>query len=101
MQLHFTRDELQLVAEILEQQSSSANEALKRASYSLLDRIIAHDLRFAFDELEDLQDILAGYRTSLHDQIAAAAAEAKLGLVHKDQLLEAAMDKVTEACAMV
>ncbi|HVZ16066.1 MAG TPA: hypothetical protein VG897_03035 [Terriglobales bacterium] len=101
MQIHFTHDELKLVAEILEAHLSSSDEAVKKASYSLFDRVISHDFRFAFDELEDLQDILTSYQTSLHDQIATVDQETKPGLIRKAELLEAVMGKVTEACAMV
>jgi len=100
MQLQFTRDELGLLAGILEQQASGGGK-WKAASYALLDRVIAHDLCLAFDELEDLQDILSAFESSFRQQLATATPETRPRLAQKEQLLEKVIDKVTEACAMV
>ena len=89
MQLLFTREELKMVSEILEAEAARDPQSKPKA-YALLDRIIAHDLGFAFDELEDLQDLVSAYAHAHHEQLAVPA-----------QLLEKITDKITEACAMV
>lgn len=101
MQLQFTHEELKLVAEILEVQASLGEGRLKAASSALLGRVIEHDLRLAFDELEDLQDILEAYKKAMQQQVAQATPATKPTLAQKEQLLEKVIDKVTEACAMV
>jgi len=101
MQLLFTREELKLLTEILEEQASAGENSAKPLAYDLLDHVIGHDLRFAFDELEDLQDLLNAYEHAFRQKLSAAAPEARLALMAKEKLLEKIMDKVTEACAMV
>jgi hypothetical protein len=101
MQLLFSREELRVLAQVLEELALSREGTQKRTSYELLDRVIAHDLRLASDELENLQDLLAVYQSDLRQRIAAADAITKLLLQDKAKMLESVMDKVTEACAMV
>jgi len=101
VQLQFTREELKLVAEILEQQAALRTDRLKAASYALLDRVISHDLGLAFDELEDLEEILQSYGKLLQQQLVEAAPETKVLLGERERMLERVKDKVTEACAMV
>jgi hypothetical protein len=102
MQLQFTRDELKLVAEVLEVPNSVRDDSRAVKRYNLLDHVIAHDMRFAFDELEDLLDILTDYENGLRQHLAQAtetkAAEAESESL---KLLQHLMEKVTEACAMV
>ncbi len=101
MQLLFTREELKFLTEILEQQASASVNQPKPIAYGLLDHIIAHDLRFAVDELEDLQDILNAYEHAFRARLADVPLEQKEAIAKKEELLERIMDKVTEACAMV
>jgi predicted transcriptional regulator len=101
VQLQFTREELKLLAEVLEHESAVCTDRLKKASYELLDRVIAHDLGLAFDELEDLQEILQRYERALLQLLQQATPEALLLLVEKECRLQKIKDKVTEACAMV
>ena len=101
MQLQFTHEELKLVAQVLEEQSGAGEGRLRMAASALLGRIIEHDLRLAFDELEDLQDILNAYARSLPQRIAQASPPIKQALAKNQQLLEHVMDRVTEASAMV
>lgn len=100
MQLHFTREELKLLAEILAQQASMHTN-LSATSSDLLDRVIEHDFRLAFDELENLQDILLAYERLLQDKLDSAPAGEKSALNQTMRLFEQVKDKVTEACAMV
>ena len=101
MQLQFTQEELKLLAEVLEQQVVVCTDRLKTASYELLDRVIAHDLGLAFDELQDLQEILQRYEKVFLQLFPQATPEAMLLLVEKERRLQKIKDKVTEACAMV
>jgi len=101
MQLRFNHEELKLLAEILEELASSREGNMKKASYDLLDRVIAHDLRFGSDELENLQDLLSAYKNDLRQRTSVAPETMKQALKDRAKLLESVMDKVTEACAMV
>lgn len=100
MQLQFTRDELRLVAEVLEVPSSVRDDRRAAKRYNLLDHVIAHDMRFAFDELEDLLDILSDYEHGLRQQ-SAQTTETKPAEPESLKLLQHLMEKVAEACAMV
>jgi hypothetical protein len=94
MQLQFTRDELKLLADIL-------NNSENRAAENLLDRVLTRDLRFGFDELEDLAGILRTYQNTLSAQISGTKErERKRQLQEHQRLLAHMVDKVTEACAM-
>jgi hypothetical protein len=101
MQLQFSREELKLVAQILEEQTAAREGRLKVACSELLGRVIEHDMHFASDELEDLQDILIAYEKELQLRVEQGSAVTKPVLLQKHQLLENILDKVTEACAMV
>src|SRR4051812_32872551 len=76
MQLQFTREELIVVAEILESQIALPTGGAKNVCQSLLNRVIDHDLRLASDELEDLQEILNAYGKQLQQQLDQALAAA-------------------------
>jgi hypothetical protein len=102
MQLHFTPEELKELALVLERQAAEKQGTAKAKAYALLEHVIAHDFRLAFDELEDLQDLLAEYEYAFRKRLAdAAAPEVQSGLKLEGKLLEKVIDKVTEACAMV
>lgn len=101
MQLQFTREELKLLAEILEETAATSTAALKAKSSALLTRVIEHDLRLAFDELEDLEDILLAHKKVLSQKLAQAGLANKPTLAQRAALSERIKDKVTEACAMV
>ena len=115
MQLHFSVEELKLLAEVLEEQIRRAPGT--GAASDLLDHVIEHNLGFGCDELEDLASILqeAVRRVRADLKVAAdpavQAAEGLTGAPHiesareiriKTRLLalEQLCDKVTEACAM-
>ncbi len=100
MQLIFTREEQQILAEVLEELSLKGEEPIKTKSYALLDRVIARDFGMAADELEDLQDILAAYKKTMRQRVATAQT-GDAALRQKQQIVEKIMDKVTEACMMV
>ena len=99
MQLHFSLEEVKLLAEVLEQQiqrspgSSTAN--------GLLDHVIERNLSFGCDELEDLAAILSEAVRSWKAEIAQTAdVAANSRMKSRLRALEELCDKVTEACAM-
>jgi hypothetical protein len=94
MLLQLTRDELKLLANLLNQSEHGSAERL-------LDRVLANNLRFDADELLDLNEILAARSIALRGEInRAEGAELRPALLQEQQRLQSAIDKVTEACAM-
>jgi len=113
MQLHLETDELNLLANILMEQigraSSQADASGNGQSQrldphffdSLLDKILARDMRLDSDELEQLSDLLNEQRRRLSEQIARAQnATLQAQLQQKLGLLDRAAERVTEACVM-
>ncbi len=82
MQLHFTIDQLKLLVEVLQDNGDPHAEGL-------LDMVLARDMRFGSDELEDLGDMVSSYLQSDPDHASA-----------KRAALQQILDKITEACAM-
>jgi hypothetical protein len=100
MQLQFTRDELAMVVQVL--QESRLPEPAAGLRGALLDRFIERRLQFSSEELEALGDILAQEHRQVHDQLARVKdASWKLALEVKEGLLQHMLDKVIEATAMV
>ena len=99
MQLHFSLEELKLLAEVLEQQVQQTPG--KGPASELLDHVIERNLGFGCDELEDLSAILGEAvqlaKAQLHQQ-SDASIQAKMQT--RLRALEELRDKVTEACAM-
>lgn len=92
MQLHFSPEELNLVANIL----LSADPA------GLLDRILARDLRFDFDELDQLREILLANWSSAANELATCHDPATQRTVEtRRAMLESMIEKVSESCAML
>jgi phosphoglycerate-specific signal transduction histidine kinase len=116
MQLQFTIQELNLLAEMLDQRDTdlsnqishvadgAAKETLQRkhsTSLALLDRVIAMRIQFATDELDDLADVLSELNDVLRTKIAQTPeGTLRNDLLQKKSLLQAMRDKVSEACAM-
>jgi hypothetical protein len=94
MQLHLEIDELQLLANVLLEDPRDYNE--------MLDKVLARDLRFDASDLEEIADLLAAKSRRMKDEInRQSQAAPKLELQRQLALLERALDKVTEACAML
>jgi len=92
MKLHFSADELKLVADILLNQGDPAG---------LLDRIMANDLTFDFTELDQLRELLVANWTNATGEVAACSDPlAKKKLEARQAMLESMIDRVTETCAM-
>ena len=96
MQLQFTREEVTLLIDVLQALSLPAER--KRARDALLNRLVKSDLKFAYDELEDLSDFLAEITRRLHDQLLRGDDPV---IRKRHQAMQHVLDKVIEAEAMV
>jgi len=94
MQFRLEPDELNLLANILlEQDPRQYNE--------LLNKVMAHDLRFDSGELEQTAELLASKKRTLQDEIGRQPSdELKRELERKLALLERVLERVNEACVM-
>jgi hypothetical protein len=93
MQLHFLPEELNLLADILLNQGDPAG---------LLDRVMARDIRFDLDELDQLREILVSNKRSIGDESASCQdPRTRSSLQNRQLLLESMIEKVSEACAML
>jgi len=117
MQFHLETDELNLLANVLLERVSATSTRASSASHrksdsdaeqdprhynDLLDKVLARDLRFDFDELQQVANLLAGKKRSLRDEIARQPnAVLKTELQREQALLERVLERVAEACAMV
>jgi hypothetical protein len=94
MQFHLETDELNLLVNVLAEQDP-------RRYNELLNKVLAHDLRFDSGELEQSADLLAGKKRSLKDEIARQPdATLKMDLQRQLALLERVLERVNEACVM-
>ena len=94
MQFHLQPEELNVLLEAVQEEPGPA--------HALLDRLIERDMRFAFDELGDLADVLDVHIRKLREKLAATpAGAARSELERKRKVLEHALDRVKECLAMV
>ena len=94
MQLHLEKDELNLLADVLLAQKSPQCKGI-------LDKVMARDLRFDCDELEQTADMLAERKRRLNDEIAQQPnASLKADLHRQLALLERVLERVNEDCVM-
>jgi hypothetical protein len=92
MKLHFSSEELKLIADILLNQGDPAG---------LLERIMTNDLTFDFAELDQLRETLVASWTNATREVAACPdPQAKKKLEAQQATLESMIDRVTETCAM-
>jgi hypothetical protein len=100
MQLHLETNELNLLANILMERTGSAND--DTASYNeLLDMVLARDLRFDCDQLEQLAGLLATAKRRLKEEISRQpGASPNADLLAKLALLGRVQERVDEACVM-
>jgi hypothetical protein len=92
MKLHFSPEELNLLANILLNQGDPAG---------LLDRILANDLTCDFAELDQLREILVANWTNATNEVTACAdPQTEKKLEARQTALESMIDKLTETCAM-
>jgi hypothetical protein len=92
MKLYFSAEEFNLLADILLNQGDPAD---------LLDRVTTHDLRFDFDELDQLRETLVANWTNVSKEAEACSdPQAKQTLEARQRKLESMLERVTEAFAM-
>jgi len=112
MQLHFEKDELNLLADILLQEAGrmSSRPDSAEASHSaicpnvpgidtLLDKILARDLRLDTDELEQLADLLSAERRTLAGREGSGDSHTT-ELEQRRVLLDRLLERVNETCVM-
>jgi len=93
MQLQFSPDELNLLADILLNQGDPAG---------ILDRVMVRDLRLDADGLDQLRDLLITHQQGVHTELANTKdAQKQKALQDRRSLLESMVEKVSEACAML
>jgi hypothetical protein len=93
MQLHLESDELKLLADVLLEQD-------QRRYADLVDKVLAHDLRFDADELEQTADLLAAEERKLKGETSPRGPTQEDAMRRRLALLEKVLERVNEACVM-
>jgi hypothetical protein len=94
MQFRLEKDELDFLANVLLEQDPGPYE-------SLLDKILARDLRLDAGELEQAAELLTSKKSSLKNQIAREPAVPVMAELQRQlALLERVLEMVKEACVM-
>jgi len=94
MQLHLEAEELKLLADLLLEQDHHVYA-------DLVEKVLARDLRFDSDQLEQTADLLAAREHGLKRELAQ-----ETNSIHRPELqrrlvlLERVLEKVNEACVM-
>jgi ABC-type phosphate transport system auxiliary subunit len=93
MQLHFTSQEFNVLADILLNRDVSG---------VLLDQVLARHLRLSCEELDQLRAIVEKYSGELRSEIATCTDSLlRITLQDRSRQLDGILDKVNEACAMI
>ena len=93
MQLHFLPRELDLLADILLNQSGHDR---------LLDQVMTRQLHLDLDELDQLREILSAEKHLVDEDTARCTDPQKKRILEARQLLlDSMIEKVSEACAML
>jgi len=116
MKLYFTGAEFQALANILleascarqaerdaagDAQPQAALQRRLRVTEDLVAKILAKDLQFDFDELDELVDIMKGKKRNLGAEIAHTEdSDLRRDLQEKQAALELMLEKVNETCTM-
>jgi hypothetical protein len=92
MKLYFSAEDFNLLADILLNQGDPAG---------MLPRVMDHDLRFDFDELDQLREILVSNWTRVSKEIEVCQdPQTKQTLEARQSRLENMIERVTESFAM-
>jgi hypothetical protein len=92
MKLYFSAEDFNLLADILLNQGDPAG---------LLPRVMDHDLRFDFDELDQLREILVANWSNVSKEMEACRdPQTRLTLEARQSRLENMIERVTESFAM-
>jgi hypothetical protein len=99
MQLHLETNELNLLANVLMERSGTPQD---QGTYNdLLEMVLAHDLRFDTDQLEQLAGLLAAEKRSLQEKVAGEQDTKRKTNMHNTLvLLERVQERVDEVCVM-
>lgn len=103
MQLIFSADEYRLLLELLLERERQSEIARRQGDHivPIVQRFITHDLALALDELEDLEEFLKDEHFRLDRELGRATpGPARDELLRRCLILDHALDRVTEACAM-
>ncbi len=103
MQLTFTADEFRLLLELLleRERLATLNHRTSDHIAPLAQKFVVHDLALALDELEDLEEFLKDEKFKLEREIGRAEPGAlREEMFRRRKLLDDALNRVTEACAM-
>ncbi len=103
MQLAFTADEFREVLELLLEHERRANLDRRTADHivPIAQRFLNHDFALGIDELEDLEEFLRDAEFLLRRDVGRALPGAERNeLMRRHRLVEEALDRVAEACAM-
>lgn len=93
MKLYFSADDFNLLADILLNQGDPAG---------LLPRVMDHDLRFDYDELEQLRETLVSNWSNVTKEIETCKdLQARMALEARQSRLENMIERVTESFAMI
>ena len=118
MQLHLTKDEFELLKQLVEDEnrlSCGAMPSIRQISVrpslqnhlhlgcDVSEKGLSRNLQLGFDELEDLTDLLNSRKKQLMREIKLSWQNPteRRGLELQLSVLEHLLEKVTEACAMV
>lgn len=113
MQLHLETDELDVIANILlrrEGQLSGASQESVSSTHpgvdlklceELLDRVLARDMEFDSDELEQLAEILVAEKDAMNKVMGPDKSGPPSLLQRKRAKLERVLEKIDEVCAMI
>ena len=115
MQLHFSAEELSLLANILLKESRILQSGMEgqaevdpatrrkaRLYAEMVDRVLARDLQLGFDELQELADLLSREKMALQGEIDRSQDPAqKADWQNKMKLLERVLERVNEASVML
>jgi hypothetical protein len=114
MQLYLETAELDLIANILLQREGQLSGASQGSVSSgqpgvdlklceeLLDRVLARDMEFDSDELEQLAEILSGEKDAMSKiRVLEKGAPPNALLLRKRAKLDRVLEKIDEVCAMI
>ena len=101
MQFHLDTAELNLLAEVLMQETGKPSAEQLPGCDDLLNKVLARDMRLDSGELEQAGEVLRKYERALKEEMAgtqdpnlSARQQAKL------KLMQRVREKVNEACVM-
>lgn len=101
MQLHFDTAELNLLADVLLEETSRTSAEKFPGSDDLLDKVLAKDLRLDSGELEKVGELMEKCERALKDEIARAPdSTTDVRLRKKLAIMQRVRERVNEACVM-